>query len=141
MHKKNYNGRMSDISALELREWMDTNGHTQESVGAMLGTRASTVSRWLNGKVEMPLPMKKLLAYLIRGEMPFPIQKNDEGWYLDFSAEEFAVIQCLARRDGFSGPEEWVAEKIRAYLRMSNAGPGKSILAAQDQTSYKVNGK
>lgn len=127
---------MSDITAKEMREWMDAKGHTQESMGAMLGTRASTVSRWLSGKVEMPLPMKKLLAYLIRGEMPFPIQRNDEGWYLDFSPEEFAVIQCLARRDGFSSPEEWVTAKIRAYLAMSNVEP-PNVLAAEEQTPYR----
>lgn len=127
---------MSNISANELKEWMDRSGHTQETVASMLGTTAGTISRWLNAKVEVPLPMRKLLAYLIRGEMPFPVQAGDDGWHLDFSKEEFAVIQCLSRRDGYHSPDEWVADKIRAYLAMTRTTPNEKTLAAEDEASY-----
>ena len=132
-----YSVRVSKISANELREWMDRCGHNQESVASMLGTTAGTISRWLNEKVEVPLPMRKLLAYLIRGELPFPIQSVDEGWHLDFSKDEFLIIQYLSRRDGYSSPEEWIADKIRTYIAMTQTTIEKTV-AAEDGAEYKI---
>ena len=103
----------------------------------MLGTTSGTISRWIAGKVEIPLPQKKLLAYLIRGEMPFPVQSAKEGMFLDFSADEFALIQLLSRREGYACAEDWIAAKIRAYLAMSNtSAPMESLRVATDEKPY-----
>lgn len=126
----------------EIKEWMEASNYTQQEVATMLGTTSGTISRWIAGKVEIPLPQKKLLAYLIRGEMPFPVQNAKDGMYLDFSADEFALIQLLARREGFACAEDWIASKIRAYLAMQKAGPPmESLRVAEDETPYIVTKK
>lgn len=125
------------ISGNEIQQWMLTMDYTQEMVANLLGTTSGTISRWISEKVKIPLPQMKLLAYLIRGELPFPIQNLDQGWNLDFSAQEFALIQVLARREGFSSAQDWVVAKIRAYLAMTGAvGESAEIIAAETTTTY-----
>lgn len=109
---------------------------TQTALANMLGVSHTSVSRWLKSVHAISGPEQKLLCYLIYGIMPFPVQAADDGWHLDFSKEEFSVIQCLSRRDGYHSPEEWVADKIRAYLAMTRTTPNEKTLAAEDEASY-----
>lgn len=110
---------------------------TQVALADMLGTSHTSVGRWLKGVHAISGPEQKLLSYLIHGELPFPAQKAKEGMYLDFSADEFAIIQVLARREGFACAEEWIAAKIRAYLAMSNTALSvESLRVATDEKPY-----
>lgn len=110
---------------------------TQTALASMLGISHTSVSRWLKNVHAISGPEQKLLAYLIRGELPFPVQRVEEGWNLDFTRDEFALIQFLARRDGFVSAEAWVTAKIRTYLAMDQTVGEKSI-AADDVTEYKT---
>lgn len=110
---------------------------TQVALSKMLGTSQGTINRWLKNVHSISGPEQKLLSYLIHGELPFPAQKAKEGMYLDFSADEFAIIQVLARREGYACAEDWIAAKIRAYLAMTNtAPPVESLRVATDEKPY-----
>lgn len=127
---------VTEITPKELKDWMKREKITQIKLAKMLETSQGTVNRWLKSVHAIKGPEQKLLAYLIRGELPFPIQNLDRGWNLDFSAEEFALIQVLARREGFASAEDWVVAKIHAYLSMTGAVGGAESIAAETPTAY-----
>lgn len=116
---------------------MKSKGIRQKELADTIGVSQGTVNRWLKSVHAISGPEQKLLAYLIRGEMPFPVQVADEGWHLDFSKEEFVIIQYLSRRDGYSSPEEWVADKIRTYIAMTQTTIEKTA-AAEQETPYRI---
>lgn len=123
---------------------MKSNKVTQMALAEMLGTSHTSVGRWLKGVHSISGPEQKLLAYLIRGELPFPIQAAAEGWHLDFTDAEFAVISLCARREGFPSAEDWVVAKIRAYLAMMKAKPVADydgMRVAEEEVEYRVNRK
>lgn len=128
---------MNEITPQELKDWMKSQKITQLALANLLGVSHTSVSRWLKSVHAISGPEQKLLAYLIRGEMPFPVQIADEGWHLDFSKEEFVIIQYLSRRDGYSSPEEWVADKIRTYIAMTQTTIEKTA-AAEQETPYRI---
>jgi transcriptional regulator with XRE-family HTH domain len=133
---------VNEISPTDLKAWMKTNKVTQMALAEMLGTSHTSVGRWLKGVHSISGPEQKLLAYLMFGELPFPIQSVAEGWSLDFTEAEFAVIRLCARREGFASAEDWIVAKIRAYLSMYQARSDEpSLRVASDETPYKVNVK
>lgn len=127
---------MNDISLEELKTWMKAKRYTQKTLADMLGVSQGTVNRWLKSVHAISGPEQKLLAYLIRGELPFPVQRVEEGWNLDFTRDEFALIQFLARRDGFVSAEAWVTAKIRTYLAMTGAVGREVARVADDEKPY-----
>lgn len=117
---------------------MKSNRVTQEKLAKLIGTSHTTINRWLKSKHGISGPEQKLLAYLIRGELPFPIQTASAGWNLDFTDAEFSVISMCARREGFASAEEWIVAKIRAYLAMSNTRAHGLSMVAEEETPYKA---
>ena len=112
---------MKTINPLVLKDWMTEKKLTQTDVADMIGTSHTTVGRWLKGVHAISEPERKLLAYLIYGELPFGIVANNNGWHIDFTNDEFALLSMISRREGFDKLEDWFAAKIRAYLLMANA--------------------
>ena len=130
---------MNDITPLILKAWMKRKKITQTALAEMLGISQGTVNRWLKGVHAISGPERKLLAYLMYGELPFDVQTASDGWELPFTESEFAVIQLLARREGFGCAEDWVVAKIRAYLAMTSAVvPEPTLKAVDDEAAYKT---
>jgi len=130
---------MNEITPLLLKAWMKRKKITQVALAEMLGTTHTSIGRWLKGVHAISGPERKLLAYLMYGELPFDVQTASDGWVLPFSESEFAVIQLLARREGFASAEDWVVAKIRAYLAMTSAVvPEPTLKAVEDEALYKT---
>ena len=109
---------MNEITPASLHEWMKKNRYRQAQIAQKLGTSATTVSRWLSGVHDIPSAEKKLLAYLMHGKLPFEpahAAANTSN-KLNFTAEEWRVIEILRRREGFENADSWIATKIRIYL-------------------------
>lgn len=129
---------MNEITPLTLKAWMKNKKITQVALADMLGTTHTSIGRWLKGVHAISGPEKKLLAYLMFGELPFDVQTASDGWELPFTESEFAVIQLLARREGYSSAENWVVAKIRAYLAMCNAQETTNLKAVDEGAEYKT---
>jgi transcriptional regulator with XRE-family HTH domain len=129
---------MNEITPLTLKAWMKNKKITQVALAEMLGTTHTSIGRWLKGVHSISGPEKKLLAYLMFGELPFDVQTASDGWELPFTESEFAVIQLLARREGYSSAENWVVAKIRAYLAMCNAQETTTLKAVDEGAAYKT---
>ena len=125
---------MNEITPAKLKAWMKSQNITQVGLAELLGTNQSSVNRWLKNTVAIAEPEKKLLAYLMYGELPFGIAQGGEGWNLEFTESELQIIQLCARRDGFHSVEKWVTEKIRIYIAMT-AG---DALSADKEINYKT---
>jgi transcriptional regulator with XRE-family HTH domain len=133
-----YYALMSTITPAILKKWMNEKKHTQTAVAEMLGTTPGSVNRWLKNIHAIGEAEKKLLTYLIYGKLPFDVQEVDQGWHLDFTESEFAVIQLLARREGYASAEHWIVAKIRAYLAMSATPiPQITLNAGEEKPRYK----
>jgi transcriptional regulator with XRE-family HTH domain len=122
-----------------LKAWMKKKKLTQTALADMLGISQGTVNRWVKSVHAISGPEQKLLSYLMFGVLPFEVQTADQGWHLEFTEGEFAVIQLLARREGFDRVEEWIVAKIRAYLAMSGAtGSNITSKAGDPEAIYKA---
>lgn len=70
----------------------------------------STVKRWLEG--EIPSPILKLLDWYFFGTMPPTITATlDLPGCLEFSRDEWRIVEILARRAGQT-PGKWIATTL-----------------------------
>lgn len=91
----------------------------QEVISEMLGIPKTAVSHIEKGKRAISTAEKAILDYYFFGTLPLGIVRSvDAKNALEFSEEEWGIIESLARRAGVT-PSEWVTSKIRDYLTWS----------------------
>lgn len=113
------------ISGNELAAWRATKKHSLRDVAQMLGvSSSSTINAWERGQ-EIPGPAQKLLAWLIRGEVPFEeaaaesaLKKSlkEQAWKVEMSLGMFDRLRTQALADGYDEVADYMAELVRRYL-------------------------
>lgn len=113
------------ISGNELAAWRATKKHSLRDVAQMLGvSSSSTINAWERGQ-EIPGPAQKLLAWLIRGEVPFEeaaaesaLKKSlkEQAWKVEMSLGMFDRLRTQALADGYDDVADYMAELVRRYL-------------------------
>lgn len=88
----------------------------QAEIARLLDVPQSTVKRWIDGSEIRPV-MRKVLAWVLFGEAPARFSRPDVTLQtsLDFEADEWRVIEAMARRAGVE-PAIFIRDRIRDYL-------------------------
>ena len=114
-----------EITGSELASWRASKRHSLRDVAQMLGvSSSSTINAWERGQ-EIPGPAQKLLAWLIRGEVPFEeaaaesaLKKSlkEQAWKVEMSLAMFDRLRTQALADGYDDVADYMAELVRRYL-------------------------
>lgn len=121
------------VTAEELASWRAAKKYTLRQVAQMLDVNSgSTVNAWEKGQA-IPGPVQKLLAWLIRGEVPFQALAaaalmrqaiKDQAWNVQLSLALFDRLRATAMADGFSDVADYIAELVRRELTKSDEADG-----------------
>ena len=121
---------MEKITPEQLRNWRQNAGMTQEALGKLLGLSKIAVTKIENAQRRISEPEQKLLQLLILGSLPFHNStieaKTSE---LEFTPEQWQVIQTAATREGYDNAKDWIVDKIKSYLRMNPDSSADQIAA------------
>ena len=132
---------MDRISPQQLRNWRQNAGISQEALGKLLGLAKIAVTKIENAQRRISEPEQKLLQLLILGNLPFHNStieaKTSE---LEFTPEQWQVIQTAATREGYDNAKDWIVDKIKSYLRM-NPDSNADQIAAEAPDPYNKHGK
>lgn len=143
-----------EITGSELASWRASKKHSLRDVAQMLGvSSSSTINAWEHGQ-EIPGPAQKLLAWLIRGEVPFQaaaeesaLKKSlkEQAWKVEMSLSMFDRLRTQALADGYDDVADYMAELVRRYLvatepgtEVSRSAPEAEIGMLADQRSEQV---
>ena len=135
----------TNVTAAEIRDWLDTHHKKPAWLAATIGVTKPTVGRWLQGQ-DIPEPMQHLLRLLVRGIMPPGFSAPRSDGELTFTPAEWRVIEICRVREGFPDAVAWIVHKIRAYLAMTNQIPALAVVepppplarVAEDPVTYKT---
>lgn len=139
-----------EITGSELASWRASKKHSLRDVALMLGvSSSSTINAWERGQ-EIPGPAQKLLAWLIRGEVPFAeaaaesaLQKSlkEQAWKVEMSLAMFDRLRTQALADGYDDVADYMAELVRRYLvacdEPARSGPADEIGMLADAPSLE----
>ncbi|MEM8866768.1 MAG: helix-turn-helix transcriptional regulator [Verrucomicrobiota bacterium] len=129
---------MKAITPAQLREWRNQTGITQAELGQKLGLPKIAITKIEVGLRKISDPEQKLLKLLIYGELPFHNELIDEKTtQLDFSPEQWKIIQKAAIKEGYTDAKRWIVDKIKSYLRM-NPNTASDQLAAEAAAPYNL---
>ena len=115
---------MNLINGTELNAWRTLHKLTLNEVGDLLGeVTGPTVSRWENGQ-DIPGPVQKLLAWLIKGIEPFdrataPQHVKEALWRVEMNLGAWERLEVLRSTAGFATLSDWIAAMLRDELRES----------------------
>ena len=127
---------MDKITPKQLREWRRDTAMTQEALGKLLGLSKIAVTKIENEQRRISEPEQKLLQLLLHGDLPFHNSIIDaKTSQLEFTLEQWQVIEAAAAREGFDNAKDWIVEKIKSYLRM-NPNSSASQIAAETAAPY-----
>lgn len=109
--------QFSEVTAENLRAVRSTREMTQKAIAELLGIPETAVSHIEKGKRSLAPAEKQLLDLFFFGRLPEGVirQSEDLGKTLDFTEQEWKIVEVLARRHGQS-PAEWIRSKILDYL-------------------------
>ncbi len=127
---------MEDVTPDELRAWRQRHAITQEKLGERLGLKKVAITKIENGQRHISQPEQKLIQLLMRGKLPFSspeIEANHS--QLEFTQEQWTIIQNEATQEGYSNASDWIVHKIRSYLQM-NPRTAKDLMAAEANAPY-----
>jgi len=138
----------SEVTAGTLHEIRTAKSFTQDEVGAVIGLKGYHISQIESGRRNLSEAEKRLLDLYFFGTIPPGTvrQPGDLGNTLDFTTDEWRVIEILARRAGQT-PPEWIRTKVLDYLAFSFEGrtelSGQPIaetltLAAENPGKYQA---
>ncbi len=132
---------MEELTPAQIRTWRQERGITQEKLGEQLGLKKVAITKIESGQRQISQPEQKLLQLLIYGRLPF-ITPEIEAKHsqLDFTADQWRVIQKAARSEGYPNTRDWIVDKIKSYLRM-NPQTAKDQLAAENAAAYNPQGR
>jgi transcriptional regulator with XRE-family HTH domain len=137
----------ADITANSLKEWRKKEGLTQTDLGQMIGLDKYAITTIETGRRQISAPEQRLLKLLIHGEPPFPSAQNPYDPRIDFTAEEWTIIDRIAKREGYHSARPWLVQKIRDCLAMRREYPQQQAtqfeqIPAEDPSPYvkKANG-
>lgn len=117
---------MNLINGIELNTWRTGNKLTLNEVGDLLGeVTGPTVSRWENGQ-DIPGPVQKLLAWLIKGIEPFdrttaPQHVKDALWRVEMSLGAWERLEAMRTLAGYGSLSDWIAAMLREELQAQEA--------------------
>lgn len=137
-----------EITGSELAAWRASQKHSLRDVAQMLGvSSSSTINAWERGQ-EISGPAKKLLGWLIRGEIPFEeaaaegaLKKSlkEQAWKVEMSMAMFDRLRTQALADGYDDVADYMAELVRRYLVACDepvrSGPADEIALLEDEPS------
>ena len=115
---------MNLINGTELNAWRTLHKLTLNEVGDLLGeVTGPTVSRWENGQ-DIPGPVQKLLAWLIKGIEPFdrataPQHVKEALWRVEMNLGAWERLEVLRSTAGYATLSDWIAAMLRDELRES----------------------
>ena len=109
---------LQPVTPDEIAEYLESRRLSATWLAYTLGVTKATTGRWLNHKTPIPAPMDKLLRVLIRGENPFMGDSPKNPGELDFTAYEWRLFEIIRLREGFPSVHDWIAEKIRDYVKI-----------------------
>jgi transcriptional regulator with XRE-family HTH domain len=131
-----------EITPERLKSWRKIEGLTQSALGEMLGWDKLMVTKIETGRRKISEPEQRLLKLLINGEPPFPSAQSPYDARIDFTSEEWTIMDHIAKREGYHGARQWIVQKIRDCLAMRQAYPEQQtptpIAAASDQSTYNL---
>ena len=116
---------MNLINGTELNAWRTLHKLTLNEVGDLLGeVTGPTVSRWENGQ-DIPGPVQKLLAWLIKGIEPFdrataPQHVKEALWRVEMNLGAWERLEVLRSTAGYATLSDWIAAMLRDELRESS---------------------
>lgn len=105
-----------EFSIKELKRQMDHNDMKQKDLCDILNLTQQKVSQMMNGQRKISHAEQKLLKLYFYGEFPFQPSSQTLSSILDFSDDEWDLIQKLANKQGFTSAKAWIVSQIRAYL-------------------------
>lgn len=112
---------MNLLSGSELHTWRTQHDLTLNEVGELLGeVTGPTVSRWENGQ-DIPGPVQKLLAWLIKGIVPFdkemvPGHVRDAMWRVEMSLQSWERLEALRVASGYATITDWIGALLREEM-------------------------
>lgn len=134
-----------ETTAENLKFLRGAKGLNQAEVGALIGVSGNQISKIESGLRALAPSEKRLLDLFFFGIMPegIPRTPDDLSDTLDFTEEEWRIIEVLARRAGQT-TEAWIRSQILAYLAYQAGGSAGikdniHILKADDDPAYKAN--
>lgn len=137
---------MNLITGDELNAWRTKHDLTQSEVGDMLGeVTGPTVGRWENGQ-DIPGPVQKLLAWLIKGIEPFdregaPQHVRQAMWRVEMSLGAWERLEALRTLAGYTSLTDWIAAMLREELAAPTMQPlpaAEMLRAAETEESPPV---
>ena len=132
---------MEKITPEQLRNWRKNAGMSQEALGKLLGLSKIAVTKIENGQRRISEPEQKLIQLLILGNLPFHNSTIEtKTSQLEFTPEQWQVIQAAATREGYDNAKDWIIDKIKSYLRM-NPDSSADQIAAEAPDPYNNQGK
>lgn len=136
----------TEITGESLKLLRGSKGLNQTEVGEIIGLDGYHVSNIEKGRRAISPSEMKLLRLYFFGEIPFDLvhQEKPLGTILEFTEDEWKIIEILALRAG-QKPPQWIRGQILAYLdhnpraaeARKEAGHSKGVLAvvARDDDS------
>jgi len=134
---------VSEITAQDLIDYRADEGLTQAELGSFVGLDKTAIAKIESGRRRITNAESRLFQLLIHGAPPFDIPaESDSGENaLEFTAEEWHLVQILAQREGYTSAREWITSKIRAYLAMTRAAPPPTIEEPPPEKKTRAPGK
>lgn len=135
-----------EITSNSLKQWRKAEGLTQADLAEMIGWDKLVVTNIETGRRKISDPEQRLLKLLIHNEPPFPSAQNPYDPRIDFTAEEWVIMDRIAKREGYHSARPWVVQKIRDCLAMRQEYPQQQAapqLVAEEQAPFgkKPNGQ
>lgn len=127
---------MNLINGTELNSWRVTNKLTLNDVGDLLGeVSGPTVSRWENGQ-DIPGPVQKLLAWLIKGIEPFdrataPQHVKAALWRVEMSLGAWERLESMRTLAGYGSLSDWFAAMLREELQAQAAADRRGGMTSE----------
>lgn len=134
-----------EVTAKNLRSIRGAREMTQKQVADILGVPLNAVSKIELGNRELTSAEKKLLDLFFFGRLPEGVirSSDDLGHALDFTEQEWKIVEVLALRAGQTAAE-WIRTKILDYLAFSpeakavGANLASLPLAAEEPPEYQA---
>ena len=133
---------MKDIDTENLKALLVENKLKQKDLGEILNLTSPKTSALMSGVRKISDSEQKLLKLYFYGIMPFDMLAPLKGYgdKLEFTKEEWRVIDVMAKRNGYSDSIKWITANIRDYLAYCEAKINSpqhiTPMVAETETEY-----
>lgn len=109
---------MNDIDIQKLKELLEEHDMKHKDLCEILNLTQAKVSHIMVGRRKISDSEQKLLKLYFYGIMPFDLLAPSDGYTprLDFTPEEWRILDIMAKRNGFTDTTKWIVAHIREYL-------------------------